>query len=245
MTKLLQIGQSTAAEIGAAHFGHIACTLGGVNYESTSHTIKGGSGCVRGSAARGAAHRLFKHQFFMLLPDAQAKAAQKYADGCVGQPYVLGSVPSASHGGDCSGFVSGIICVAKGKPQKRLFSTATWLMRFDDPDLGFKKGLDGGGLPTAKAMEDKLTRDGVLDRPFPGTPVGRNDPRKGHVRWIQARLNFAAKNKHAVLGGNPLVVDGDYGEKTEKVVVDFQKDHGLEGLGMCGPKTWPKLNAIR
>jgi hypothetical protein len=76
MTKLLQIGQSTAAEIGAAHFGHIACTLGGVNYESTSHTIKGGSGCVRGSAARGAAHRLFKHQFFMLLTDAQAKAAQ-------------------------------------------------------------------------------------------------------------------------------------------------------------------------
>jgi hypothetical protein len=117
MTKLLQIGQSSAAEIGAAHFGHIACTLGGVNYESTSHTIKGGSGCVRGSAARGAAHRLFKHQFFLLLSDAQAKAAQKYADGCVGEPYILGSVPTASHGGDCSGFVSGIICAAKGKPQ--------------------------------------------------------------------------------------------------------------------------------
>jgi peptidoglycan hydrolase-like protein with peptidoglycan-binding domain len=84
-----------------------------------------------------------------------------------------------------------------------------------------------------------------LDRPFPGTPVGRNSPKKDHVKWIQARLNFAAKGHHPVLGGKPLVVDGDYGENTEKVVVAFQKKHGLQGLGMCGPKTWPLLNAIR
>lgn len=240
MSKLLQIGQSTAAEIGAARFGHIACTLGGVNYESTSHTVTGGSGCVRGSSARGAAHRLFKHQFFLLLTNAQAKEAQKYADGCVGQPYVLGSVPRTNHGGDCSGFVSGIICAAKGKSRQRLFSTATWQTRFDDPDLGFKKGLGGGFIPGPSPMDP-----GVLDRPFPGTPVGRNDKRTGHVKWIQARLNFAAKNKHAVLAGKPLDVDGDFGENTEKVVKDFQKRHGLQGLGMCGPKTWPKLNAIR
>jgi hypothetical protein len=245
MTKLLQVGQSSAAEIHAQRYGHIACTLGGINYESTSHTKTGGSGCVRGSSARGAADKLFKHHFFLVLSDAQAKAAKTYADGCVGQPYVLGSVPSAHHGGDCSGFVSGIICVAKGKPIRRLFSTATWPMRFDDPDLGFKKGLDGGALSQDTAMTAGDARDGLLDRPFPGTPVGRNDSRKGHVRWIQARLNFAARDKHAVLGGRPLDIDGDFGDQTEKVVKDFQKHHGLQGLGMCGPKTWPKLNAIR
>ena len=238
MTKLLQIGQSTAKEIHAKRFGHIACTLGGVNYESTSHTKKGGSGCVRGSAARGAADKLFKHRFFLVLTEEQAKLAKRYADGCVGQPYILGKVPSVRHGGDCSGFVSGIICAARDKPMKRLFSTATWLDQFDD--LGFKRGL-GGGMP----LPENGRVEGVLDRPYPGNPVVRNDPRRGHVRWIQARLNFAARNKHAVLGGGPLDVDGEFGPLTERVVKDFQKKHGLQGLGMCGPKTWVRLNKIR
>jgi peptidoglycan hydrolase-like protein with peptidoglycan-binding domain len=48
-----------------------------------------------------------------------------------------------------------------------------------------------------------------------------------------------------VLGGKPLVVDGDYGVETEKVVIAFQKRHALQGQGMCGPKTWPLLNVIR
>jgi peptidoglycan hydrolase-like protein with peptidoglycan-binding domain len=58
-------------------------------------------------------------------------------------------------------------------------------------------------------------------------------------------VELAAGNKHAVLGGQPLAVDGDYGKNTEKVVIAFQRKHGLQGLGMCGPKTWPFLNAIR
>lgn len=241
MAKLLQIGQSTAKEIHARRFGHIACTLGGINYESTSHTRKGGSGCVRGSAARGAADRLFKHRFFLVLTEDQAKDARRYADGCVGQPYVLGRVPSDRHGGDCSGLVSGIICAAKGRPMKRLFSTANWLDRFDD--LGFKQGLGGGAITLFPG--NGMPAIGVLDRPYPGTPVGPDDPRAGHVKWIQTRLNVAAKNRHAVLGGRPLDVDGEFGDLTEKVVKDFQRHHGLQGLGMCGPKTWPLLNNIR
>jgi Putative peptidoglycan binding domain len=236
MSKLLQVGQSTAREIHARRFGHIACTLGGINYESTSHTKKGGSGCVRGSSARGAGDMLFKHRFFLVLTDDEANEARRYAEGCIGQPYVLGSVPSRHHGGDCSGLVSGIICAAKGKPMKRLFSTANWLDRFDD--LGFKQGLGGHAIPGQVGI-------GALDRPYPGSPVGRNDPRTGHVKWIQARLNFAARNKHAVLGNRALDVDGEFGDLTEKVVKDFQRHHGLEGLGMCGPKTWPLLNRIR
>jgi hypothetical protein len=150
MSKLLQIGMSTAAELGT-RYGHIACTLDGVNYES-----RGGRGCLKGSAARGATSPLFRHRFHLRLTDAQAARAKAYADSCVGQPYVLGGVPTAQRGGDCSGYVSGIVCKAKGMPLKRLFATATWLSRFDDSDMGFSKGL--GGLE-----EDDLTKDELLD----------------------------------------------------------------------------------
>jgi peptidoglycan hydrolase-like protein with peptidoglycan-binding domain len=232
MTKLLQIGQSTRSEIGGRHYGHVACTLGGVNYESTAHTKKGGSGCVRGSSARGATDRLFKHHFFIVVSDARATDAKEYADGCVGQPYRIGQVPSKKHGGDCSGFVSGIICVVKGKPIKRLFSTATWLQRFDDADLAFSKGL-GGGMMKGQAM----TQIGVLDRPYPGLVFKNGTFNSDHVRWIQARLN-AAQHGH-------LLVDGDFGDDTERVATAFQHAHHLEQDGEVGRNTWRALNAVR
>ena len=238
MTKLLQIGQSTAKEIDRP-FGHIACTVGGVNYESTAHTKNGGSGCVRGSAARGAADGLFRHNFFLILTEDQANRAKAYAESCIGQPYVLGKVPSHQHGGDCSGFVSGIICAARGRAIMRLFSTATWLDLFDD--FGFQRGLGAGMGPLGNGRFEI----GVLDRPYPGTVVARNDPRTGHVRWIQARLNFAANNRHAALGGRPLDVDGIFGTLTDTVVKAFQQKHGLQSDGKCGPKTWAQLNNIR
>lgn len=86
---------------------------------------------------------------------------------------------------------------------------------------------------------------GVADLRYPGHTVGRNSRDHGTVKWIQARLNFAAGGRHRVLGGKALDVDGDFGEHTEKVVKDFQKRRGLDGLGVVGPRTWPLLNAIR
>ena len=68
---------------------------------------------AKGSNARGAADLLFRHHFHLQLTDDQAAKAKAYADSCVGQPYVLGGVPTAS-GGDCSGMISGLICKAKG-----------------------------------------------------------------------------------------------------------------------------------
>ncbi|MFC0532450.1 peptidoglycan-binding domain-containing protein [Phytohabitans kaempferiae] len=234
MAKLLQIGIVYPHEMKSG-IGHVACTLGGVNYES-----RGGRGCLKGSAARGASHPLFKHRFHRVLTDAQAQAAKEWADRCVGQRYVWGGVPvpkppPPGRGGDCSGFVSGILCAAEGRRVGRRFATGQWKGLFKS--LGFAEGL-GGGTPGAAPI-------GVADRPYPGSPVGRGSPKRDHVKWIQARLNFAAKNKHAVLGGKPLAVDGSYGEQTEKVVIAFQKARGLQGQGMCGAKTWPLLNAIR
>lgn len=230
MAVLLMVGVSTAQELGRK-IGHTACTLGGVNYES-----RGGRGVLKGSAARGAAHPLFRRQYHRKLTPEQAKRAKAYADSCIGQKYVFGGVPTSRRGGDCSGFVSGIIRAAEGKEPARLFGTSTWAGVADD--LGFKPGLAGGGAPT----KDRI---GVADRPYPGFAVQQDSPKSNHVRWIQARLNFAAGGKHAVLDGRPLKVDGEFGPKTRKVVVAFQKANGLEGLGMVGPKTWRLLNAVR
>jgi len=145
MSKLLQIGMSTAAELGS-RYGHIACTLDGVNYES-----RGGRGCLKGSEARGATNPLFRHRFHRRLTDAQAARAKADADRCVGQPYVLGADPTSSTGQDCSSFMSRICYTALELPKKRLFTTATWLSRFDDPDLRFSTGL---GIE-----EDDMTKD--------------------------------------------------------------------------------------
>jgi hypothetical protein len=53
------------------------------------------------------------------------------------------------------------------------------------------------------------------------------------VKWLQRQLN-AIK-----IGG--LVVDGDYGPATVAAVKSFQKHVGLVNDGICGPKTWAKL----
>ncbi|KQX68884.1 peptidoglycan-binding protein [Angustibacter sp. Root456] len=234
MPKLLLVGVMLPAE-SRTGIGHTACTLGGVNYES-----KGSVGCIRGSVARGAAHPLFRHRFHLQISDAQALRAKGYADACVGQPYVWASVPTSRHGGDCSGYVSGIICAALGREPvpHRLFATIGWPVVARG--LGFAPGLVGAVVTQVGA-----TAIGVLDRPFPGSPVARNSPKHSHVKWIQARLNFAAENHHAVLGGRALDVDGDFGDDTFAVVRAFQRSHGLQGLGMVGPKTWRLLNAVR
>jgi hypothetical protein len=231
MTKLLQIGHSTAAQIDA-DYGHMAFSLGGVNYES-----RGGRGVLSGSSARGADHPLFRQHHYIVLSDAQAKAAKKAVDKCVGQPYKLGHIPSATRGGDCTGYASLCICVAQGKRIRRLFTTANWLSFADD--LGFKKGLKG------KVPGMQAGVPGAMDRPFPGIVIKQGSTAAGHVRWIKARLNFAARNKHPELNGDALSGSADFGPRTVKVVKGFQGRHNLEDDGEVGRDTWAALNKVR
>jgi hypothetical protein len=37
--------------------------------------------------------------------------------------------------------------------------------------------------------------------------------------------------------GKPLVADGDFGDRTRQALQAFQREHGLKGLGIAGPKT--------
>ena len=58
------------------------------------------------------------------------------------------------------------------------------------------------------------------------------------VSTLQVRL-FALGYKLPTYGA-----DGDYGEETKNAIIEFQKDHGLEADGECGPKTWECILSI-
>lgn len=97
----------------------------------------------------------------------------------------------------------------------------------------------------AAAPAARVPQLGVADMHYPGHPIKRGCREAATVKWIQARLNYSAGNRHAALGNRPLMVDGDFGALTEKVLKDFQRRRRLQGLGLAGPKTWVLLNAIR
>lgn len=70
----------------------------------------------------------------------------------------------------------------------------------------------------------------------PSTPTINKLLKKGsvgeEVKWVQRELNKRGYN---------LVVDGEFGPKTEAAVKDYQKRNGLEVDGIVGPKTIASL----
>jgi len=66
-------------------------------------------------------------------------------------------------------------------------------------------------------------------------PTVRKGTRGPFVKELQTKLNTQIKAG--------LVVDGIFGAKTLKAVMDYQKVKGLSIDGICGPKTWAVLNA--
>lgn len=209
MTVLLQLGIRYGWEM-ASRIGHVAGTLAGVNYES-----KGSAGCIRGSAARGATNTLFRHTFYITLTDSQAAAAKRYADACVGEDYVWGGVPSSKHGGDCSGYMSGIICAAEGHTVTRLFGTDNWPERY--AGLGFHAGLGPAAKFVLPAYPGRVLR---VTAPM----LSGQDVRD----WQHA----------ALLLGNAVTIDGMYGPASAKVCRALQTKLHLSVDGEVGPKTW-------
>ena len=64
------------------------------------------------------------------------------------------------------------------------------------------------------------------------TPTLRKGDRNHYVQEWQERLN-----KNGYCCGN---ADGIFGDKTEKAVIKYQQDHGMEA-GYIGPKTWASI----
>jgi peptidoglycan hydrolase-like protein with peptidoglycan-binding domain len=110
--------------------------------------------------------------------------------------------------------------------------------------------LLGGSGPKATATAAKAGTAKAATAAKAGAPVKKAAPKataavprfpgllarggKGAgVRALQTRLRER--------GWRQVVVDGDFGPATEKVVRAFQKDKGLEVDGQVGPKTWAAL----
>lgn len=44
--------------------------------------------------------------------------------------------------------------------------------------------------------------------------------------------------------GHHLIIDGDFGPATRRMVIEFQRDQGLTADGIVGPKTWGVLESL-
>ena len=95
------------------------------------------------------------------------------------------------------------------------------LYNLTDYDKGF-------GAPPAPVQERPVS---VNPYPVPTGLVRRGD-KGAAVRWIQREL---------VSYGYSLLVDGDFGPKTQAAVKDYQKKHGLAVDGIVGSKTIKSL----
>ena len=94
---------------------------------------------------------------------------------------------------------------------------------------------DNGGA----VMERNRTRSNVVAFARPAYedldeyhPTLRRGAKGESVELLQELLNVS---------GFQVVVDGDFGPKTEEVVKAFQKAKGLTDDGIVGPLTWKKL----
>lgn len=75
------------------------------------------------------------------------------------------------------------------------------------------------------------------DIPMPDTrPTIRNGSRGEYVAQLQDSLISLGYDL------SPYGADGSFGNKTAAAVKTFQKDHGLQADGVCGPMTWAALD---
>ena len=72
----------------------------------------------------------------------------------------------------------------------------------------------------------------------PYTPIRKYTLRKGQRGEIIKALQWYL-NKH--LDTAPLTIDGAFGPRTERAVLEFQHRNGLDVDGLVGPRTWEAL----
>lgn len=101
---------------------------------------------------------------------------------------------------------------------------------FADQLLGGYLGIfakDGSVNPTIPPVVTPPTNTSVLE-------YGSTGP---SVENLQAKMNKVFRNYAAM----PLVVDGDFGPKTQQAIKEFQLRSGLAVDGIVGPNTWREL----
>ena len=74
-------------------------------------------------------------------------------------------------------------------------------------------------------------------------PVLKKGAKGEPVRMMQSLL---IAHGHQMVSGSGKVygADGSFGGATERALMMFQEEHGLEPDGSCGGKTWPVLLGV-
>ena len=74
--------------------------------------------------------------------------------------------------------------------------------------------------------------DHASDKPFPNLEKGAENKWVGAMQALLIAYGYSC---------GPDGIDNCYGPSTTAAVLKYQKDHGLEQDGKCGPKTWASL----
>lgn len=88
----------------------------------------------------------------------------------------------------------------------------------------------GGDIPN---------KEGVYVVEFRKIHKGDNNEYVGTLQIALRGRDYKGKD------GKPITVDKSFGDNTEFALKNFQKDHGLDPDGWCGPLTWPAVLGLK
>lgn len=114
----------------------------------------------------------------------------------------------------------------------------------DTPELYLQRIKEDGYATSSTYVQTNLKRISLYslrdyDKGFGVPPVSGNPypVPKGLIRRGQKGINVRWLQRELVSRGFALVVDGDFGPKTENAVKEFQKKCGISADGIVGPQT--------
>lgn len=84
-----------------------------------------------------------------------------------------------------------------------------------------------------------------LKKVFVELPVLKRGVKSEYVKTLQTLLIAHGYKMLSTDGKKDYGADGSFGGATERALIAFQEDHGLEGDGSCGAKTWAALMVIK
>lgn len=122
---------------------------------------------------------------------------------------------------EASGTIAGV-CVSN-------ITAGKWTYYGELKGVDYTQAGENQPIPAPSAPVDEQT-------PVTNLPTLKRGNKGEYVKQLQQKL---------ISKGYPLPrygADGDFGAETESAVKQFQRNHGLTGDGIVGPKTWAALD---
>lgn len=129
---------------------------------------------------------------------------------------------------------------------------------FEYKGTGTYQSLGGNQRVEVEEKGKTVERDGIYIKPYAQSriyaifepdygpddkphPTLRRGDKGADVKTMQKALR---KIGFGLISGEEMVVDGSFGRITQSTVVAFQTLTGLKQDGICGPKTWAKIDEM-